>query len=258
MAGAHPTASIATTIGVACATLLVMGGILAGPAVLDCSADQRGFGACLRDHMAGSGLVSPEDEQINRPPLVSEVPAEPEMAVSEEALVSVEPAKPTGWIDAQATELASEPSAAVALKAPGGTIDVAARPPAADGAAVAATLASPKGEMRAGGANIEPTAPAQSALAPQLGAVATTGSIGALPLPWAAELIGRPPPAFEEPLVEAAVEVPAPPVAEPEAAPAAAAPPPQVVRFDPQYPNVLVLPAPAKGEDSSFRTLQLN
>ncbi len=36
------------------------------------------------------------------------------------------------------------------------------------------------------------------------------------------------------------------------------APPPVAVEFTPQYPNVIVLPPPASGDNSSFRSLQLN
>ena len=34
--------------------------------------------------------------------------------------------------------------------------------------------------------------------------------------------------------------------------------PPVVIVYNPEYPNVLVLPPPANGDDSSFRSLQLN
>jgi hypothetical protein len=36
------------------------------------------------------------------------------------------------------------------------------------------------------------------------------------------------------------------------------APPPVAIEFNPQYPNVLVLPPPTTGDNSSFRSLQLN
>jgi hypothetical protein len=35
-------------------------------------------------------------------------------------------------------------------------------------------------------------------------------------------------------------------------------PQPLMIEFNPQYPNVLVLPPPTTGDNSSFRSLQLN
>jgi hypothetical protein len=67
-----------------------------------------------------------------------------------------------------------------------------------------------------------------------------------------------------EAVAAAPVEPVAPPAArpEPEASPAAQPaepePPAPIIKYDPRFPNVLVLPPPNTGEDSSFDTLQLN
>jgi hypothetical protein len=75
-----------------------------------------------------------------------------------------------------------------------------------------------------------------------------------------------PPPAVTRPVAElkaapaerktARVPKPAPIVAKPAATPRAA--PPPVIKYDPRYPNVIVLPPPNTGANSSFATLTLN
>lgn len=292
MAGARAAASISTTIGVAFATLLVMGGILAGPAILDCSADKHGFGACLRDRIANSGLIPPEAERIDKPVLVSEVP------VSEIPGVAAEPPRLAGWIEANANEFAGMPSVSVTLTAPGGSVGaegllvgqgnasgkaILAAPTGkilADGevavnalSEIEIALAAPMGALSAMGAGNEPVSPAELTLLPKggvlragggegtapaleanaapvrgIGDLTITGSIGADPVPGGTALTAPEPLPFEEPLIKAEAEMPPLPVTDPR----------PVIRFDPQFPNVLVLPPPASGEDSSFRTLQLN
>lgn len=262
-----------------------MGGILAGPAVLDCSTDSDGLGACLRDRLVNSGLLAPIETQTDMPMLISELPVTPELPVSGEPAVAVEPPKPVGWIEARAGEFAGDMPAAAALSAPAGALDIAIAPVPVE--AGQAALVAPGGQLRAT-ATPPPVMQAELALAPKLGAlqaggglgagpsleagaaplvgpsaqIAATGGIGSGTATAAAELsaplpvpepepeaVPEPAPVFETPLVEISAELPpAPPVIEP--------PPP--IRFDPDYPNVLVLPAPASGEDSSFRTLQLN
>jgi hypothetical protein len=95
------------------------------------------------------------------------------------------------------------------------------------------------------------------------------------PVPPADELTSAVEPPPSEPAV---VDLSAEPVpSEPEGSEPSSAPPPSsepasssepeppapssepiVVEFNPQYPNVIVLPPPAVGDDSSFRSLQLN
>lgn len=261
MAGARAAASISTTVGVAFATLLVMGGILAGPAIVDCSSDSRGFGSCIRDRMANSGLFSPDTERLDRP---SALPSEPEIPVSEQPVVTIDPPpQPAGWLEANATELTSESPAAADLTAPAGTLDAAALPTMPGGTWADIALAPGQGTLAANGeVGTTTTLTANVAAVPAMGEIGATGSIGADSAIGAAELAPAVPvpepevPAFEQPLVEAVVETPPPPAPEP-VTPVAEAPPP-VISFDPNYPNVLVLPPPASGEDLSFRALQLN
>ena len=57
---ARATISVYATLGVATATVAVVGAIIVGPAILDCSRDAGAFGACLRGKAADSGLISPK------------------------------------------------------------------------------------------------------------------------------------------------------------------------------------------------------
>lgn len=256
-----------------------MGGILAGPGILDCSADKNGFGSCLRERLSLSGLVPPEAERIDKPVLVSDTP------------VAVEPPRKIGWIEANAHEFGGMPSVSVTLTAPGGSMDAAgwlagqgqiagdaaltarggkieaggdvASPSVPD---VEVALAAPLGALSATGAGNAPVLPVELTLQPKagvlgadggegltpvleanaapvrgLGDLTITGGVGSDPVPGGTILVAPEPLAFDAPLIKAEI---------------ADAPP--VIRFDPQYPNVLVLPTPDSGEDSSFRMLQLN
>src|SRR3569623_1992676 len=70
LAGARAAASVSLTIGVAFVTLLVAGGILAGPAILDCSHQSGGIGACLRAKEQDAGLL-PDVPSSSSAPAVS-------------------------------------------------------------------------------------------------------------------------------------------------------------------------------------------
>ena len=107
---------MSATVGVAAATLLVVGGILAGPAILECSRDSKGFGACLRDKVADTGLIAPDTERTERPEIVADISSEPTL-----------PQAPAGWMEANANEydppasvpvdLSSSPAAIAAVEA---------------------------------------------------------------------------------------------------------------------------------------------
>jgi len=111
LAVSRTAASLSLTIGVAVATLLVAGGILAGPSILECGRDGGTFGACLRAKAAGAGLIH------------APVVADPDKTSS----------RPDGWIAADATEYVSPPPATANLTAGAGAV-------AADG-----SVASPRG-----------------------------------------------------------------------------------------------------------------
>jgi hypothetical protein len=270
LAGHRAATSVYATLGVAAATLLVVGGILAGPSILECSRDGGSFGACLRDKAGDSGLITPDP--------------------------AVEPPAPTGWMEAAANEFDAPPSAPVELAgspaamlanelaaasdepiemaiAPAADLAAVTAPPSAETAVVA--LAGPEGEVSA---DVKPAAP------PPTGTAALnqpeTGSLSArAPVPEVAEVVIAPQPIDHADDLTSAVEPPPPEPAPVELEPVDPAPPPDepepsepvdgtpeqafsepviVVEFNPQYPNVIVLPPPAAGDNSSIRSLQLN
>jgi hypothetical protein len=267
----HAALSVSATVGVAIATLMVVGGILAGPAIIECSRDSNGFGACLRDKMAESGLISPDTEGIERPEIVADIPsAEPSA-----------PETPTGWMEANANEYEPPASAFVDLTGtpadmaaaelapvPEVPVEVAVTPPIE----LATGIASPEGDtgtvtldgaelnlVAEGAPSSEAAAPADVALVGPPGEIAVTSAMPALPVdpvtalsePKGLVAEGRGP----EEAVTTVTPEPAPAELEAEAI---EAPPPVAIEFNPQYPNVLVLPPPVTGDNSSFRSLQLN
>jgi hypothetical protein len=314
---------LSLTFGVAFATLLVVAGILAGPAVLDCSHQGGGLGACLRGKAIDSGLLPARDVPANVPTLVSS--ATPELPTLAEA------PHEAGWIEANATEYEAPPPDAARLQAPDGTLNAGGGAAGAPSAAVEVALVEPGGRITAGGAaqpaddpvghtdlladpggGLHATGsavavidPASTTLAPARGIVSATGSDGpaAAPATGAAIApmrgtplitgsIGRASsrsasalleaslvpivpslmPPLELPLVGApppvparAVPAPAAPKAAPVRKPVAKAKAPArphrsrapAIKYDPHYPNVLVLPPPNSGEDSSFATLEV-
>lgn len=290
MAASRAAASISLTIGVAFATLLVAGGILAGPAILDCSRQPDGIGACLRAKFDQSGLRQPAPA----PPAPVAVPEGP----ASEAPPTLAEARPQGWLEANATEYEAPASMGTAsLTAPAGSVAAMGSlgvPPTLPGAAAVApprgslaaggrmpsgaadpaaeiALVEPAGRLTANGAAIvRPDAAvvgrgAEPAVAP--GAAVITGSIGEGSAPHGTaslEATLEPPPAAPLPIE---VKLPPAPVApKPVAKPsvpraAAAAPshagPRRVLKADPRYPNVIVLPPPNTGENSSFATLEV-
>jgi hypothetical protein len=243
---------LSLTIGVAFATVLIVGGILAGPTILDCSHQPQSFGACLRDRVDHSRLAPVKDEPSQVPVLSSElsapsVPAPPP-SIAENG------GHPDGWLDARANEY--EPPATSALE-----------PPVLPPLPALVTPAAPVPVSSAEVAAIEPAAP------PALPPLVTPA-----PLPRPAETSSsaiaeieivpppppRPrPPATLKPKADVAKPVPKPArVAKlvPKAAPKAL-PRPNPVRtfkYDPRFPNVTVLGPPSKGSNSSFVTLATN
>jgi hypothetical protein len=99
------TASMSLMIGVAAATSLIVAGILAGPALLDCNRAPGGIAACLRAKVDATGLL-PEAPKGAAPPLAS----------------AIAPPGSPGWIDVNATELASSQNAVAALSAGEGAV----------------------------------------------------------------------------------------------------------------------------------------
>jgi hypothetical protein len=292
LAGHRATNSVYATLGVAAATLIVAGGILAGPSILECSRDAKGFGACLREKVAESGLIAPGDESVEKPDVVADISSEPSI-----------PVPPTGWMEANANEyepplsgsidLAGTPADIAAVEvvpsveapvevaiAPAAELSTAALEPDAGTAVVA--LGGPELDPIAeGGTSSEPPAPTRVALVGPDGQITAVVPILDAPIGGAAVLAQpgglQAKAAPTEPAADAAI-VPKPivppgtvTVVDPvpsEPAPVeltaeasvepAPVPEPVVIQFNPQYPNVIVLPPPTVGDNSSFRSLQLN
>lgn len=259
------------TLGAAAATLLVVGGILAGPSLIECSRDADGFGSCLREKVAESGLIAPETESVTKPEIVSDISSEPPLPTDWMEVNANEyepPIGPTVDLDGSSAELA------VAPMAPGGPLPIeVALAPAAELSAVSLAPVSDIASVSLGGPQLSLAAetatfsasdePAQVALVGPEGQIGATSPVLVAPVDAAAVLaeprglsveavipepieqlatttvLGQTPPDY--PMVELSAE-----------------PAPTVIEFDPQYPNVLVLPPPAEGDDSSFRSLQLN
>lgn len=274
--------SVSLTIGVAFATLVVVGGILAGPAILDCSHQGGGFGACLRTKVVESGLLSKDQSTVEVPVLSSEstLPVVPP-AVAEAP-------RDSGWIEANAREYEVSPSGAAQLSAVSGRLDAAGAPPRAT-EAVQVALAAPAGRIAAGGLAPAPVDPVAAQLSPDAGSLRANGNAVAiadpagtvhLPVPTGSTLItgsigptsGRAASAALraelQPLPMPLVLPPPPLPPASRAAPLRKAPQTNVtspksrrvappIKYDARYPNVIVLPKPNIGENSSFATLEV-
>lgn len=226
-------ASVNLTVAAAMATLVVVGAILAGPAILDCSKVPGGFGACLRDRLDPTPVTPPapplEDGWLDANANEYEPPASPpiELEASTAALSAVE--LPSAMV--APVEVAVAPPAA----------DLAIASPAPDAGTVSVALVGPEGTMAVAAA---PEPPADPSAAPE-------------PLVPAPDLvIPVVPPSSEPAPVVLSAEPSSEPSVEPE--PSSEPAPTLIVEFNPAYPNVIVLPAPLSGDDSAFRSLQLN
>lgn len=281
MARARAATSLSFTIGVAFVTLLVGGGILAGPSVLECSHQPRSVGACLRARIVKGGLLPAE-------------PTPPAVVSSEEPVL-----RAPGWIEANATEYETPAPGVAALRADPGQLDAFGALPGPEISAEIA-LVDPGVGIRADG--LAPTArpSAEAALMPTItGSIDATGD-GAFASGLAGEarveppLLPAPPQAtgrvggttrgqgraslapqliadlsptslltdLVAPVVPRAMppRLPPRPLAPPKTTSQARPAPeaqPRPPKYDPRYPNVLVLPPPNTGENSSFATLEV-
>jgi hypothetical protein len=225
------------TAAAAMATLVVVGAILAGPAILDCSRTPGGFGACLRDRLDPTPVTPPapplEDGWLDANANEYAPPASP----------PVELEASTATLSAADLPSASVAPAEVAIAPP--AVDLAIASPAPDSGTASIALIGPQGTMAV---EATPVPPAASSAAPE-------------PLVPAPDLaIPVAPPSSEPaPVVLSAEPSSEPPQPEPSVEPAPSSEPPTLtVEFNPTYPNVIVLPAPLTGDDSAFRSLQLN
>lgn len=177
MAGARAAASLSLTIAVAFATLLVVGGILAGPSILDCARDARHLGACLHGKLEQGGLLpAPAPIPVQRPI----VPSEPAPPIVAEAPHSA------GWIEANATEYEMPAAPGAELSAAQGLVDAGGLAPSAVELTAEVALAAPlgfidtKGSLDAG----SPTT-ADVALSTTQGRLDASGSLPAVTGPSA-------------------------------------------------------------------------
>jgi hypothetical protein len=230
-------ASVNLTIAAAMATLVAVGGILAGPAILDCSKTPGGFGACLRDRLDRS------------PPVPLGPPIE------------------DGWLDANANEYEPPSSPPVDLEASPAALSASELPSAS---AVPAEVAiAPPSDLAVASPVLDMPTATVALLGPE-----GTLAVAAVPGPSADPSVARqplvptpdlaipvePPSSEPAPVVLSAESSSEPPSPEPtpvEPEPSLE-PPTLIVEFNPAYPNVIVLPTPLTGEDSSFRSLEFN
>jgi len=271
--------SVYATLGVAAATLAAVGAILVGPSILECSRDAGGFGACLRGKAADNGLVSNE--------ISSEQPAPAGWmeAIANEyeppASVPVELEGTAADLLAAAAEISSSEAVEVAV-AP--AAEVATTAPAQEEPAVSVALVGPEGALSADVVPVDVAPDAPAVLSQPGDGILTADTpsqpavdiaIAVEPVPPADDLTSAvEPPPTEPAVVDLSAEPlpsepessepssePAPP-SEPEPSsepqPPAPSSEPIVVEFNPQFPNVILLPPPTEGDDSSFRSLQLN
>ena len=318
MTGARAATSLSLTIGIAFATLLVAGGIVTGPAILDCSHNPDGFGACLRGKVVQTGLLPADARPLPLSALSSELSS---AELTSPPIVAAVPLPKPGWMAANATEYEPPPPSVAALSGEPGRVDAAGTAPGAAEAAAEIALAEPAGEMRARGLiPAGDNSGAEVALAEPAGrlsvdgaavAISRTGDVSLVPRVGSIEASGRGLPgatasgrAITEPLPQGRSVVsgrigrnasaagraalaatlvadlsPAPALEQIAVAPQILPPkldprrltsPPRAaalrdpkpmpsppVKYDPRYPNVLVLPPPNRGENSSFATLEV-
>lgn len=146
------------------------GGILAGPAILDCSHQPAGIGACLRAKVQDAGFL-PDDP--------SSAPA-----VSVQTAAPPAETRPQGWLEANANEYEAPASTGSAdLSPPIGTIGaVGIAPITSPGPRGAAAITAPTGDIAATGQPLPaPDATAEVALAQPIGRLSATGTIVAQP-----------------------------------------------------------------------------
>ena len=257
MAGARAAASLSLTIGVAFVTILVMGGILAGPAILDCSHQPQSFGVCLRDHLDHSRLLPVVNEPSQVPVLSSETPAPPVVApVPEPPSRVADTGHPDGWLDARANEYEPPGTSELAPPPP--------PPPLPDLVTPPSPLPVP---IETGGpavAEIEilpPPPPLPDLLTPPVPlprpidtSSSAVAEIEVLPPPPPHQrpvtTVVKPKAEVKKPVTKPARVAKAVPKAPPRPKP------PRTFKNDPRFPNVTVLQAPARGSNSSFVALE--
>jgi hypothetical protein len=267
---ARAATSVYATLGVAAATLVVVGAIIAGPSILDCSKDPGGFGACLRDKLGDSGLTT-SDVSSELPPAggwMEAVANEYEPPVSTPVELEGTPA------DLLAEAAISSVSAAVEV-AVAPAAELATLAPAQEEVAVSVALVGPEGALSVdvAVANLEPdttvalSEPVDGTLVAETPSEAVVDVAVAIePIDPADDLTSavEPPPSEPAPVELSAEPLPPEPSSEPVLPPQPEPPAPFssepaiVIEFNPNYPNVIVLPPPTEGDNSSIRTLQLN
>lgn len=168
MAESRAVASLSLTIGVAVATLLVTGAIVAGPAILDCSRTPGGVGACLHARAVDHGLLH-------------ETPAP-----------STDPPHAAGWIEANATEYDAPPASSAILLPGTGRIGAEGTTRASGQLAADVAVGPDNGGLLARGTASSPAPDVRLSL------TGPNGGLGATATESAATPATRPPPAFDD------------------------------------------------------------
>ncbi len=223
MAGARAAASLSLTIGVAFVTVLVMGGILAGPTIIDCSHQPSSFGACLRDHL-DHARFGPAPEQ---PSQVIELPSQtPLTTLPPPAIPVTQPEidHGEGWLDARANEYA-----------PPRIPDAVPPPLPALPELVTPSLPPPAASSEVAEIEVLPPPPH--------------------PRPAPSPTI-KPKADIKQPVTKPVHTARVTPQPVPKPRPVTKPRPVRTFTNDPRFPHVTVLPAPAKGANSSFVTLE--
>ncbi|HVY52433.1 MAG TPA: hypothetical protein VHA07_12845 [Devosia sp.] len=148
------------TLGIALATLLVAGGIVAGPALVDCTGTPAGLGACLHAKAVDNGLLHET--------LPSAMPA---------------PGRPAGWIEANATEYDAPGVSGAILSPKAGRIGAGGLAPSSGELTADVSISPDRGGLLAGGASFAPAPEARLSLMGPAGELRASLSLPQSPRP---------------------------------------------------------------------------
>jgi hypothetical protein len=171
---------VSLTIGVAVATCVVVVGILAAPAIVDCSREPGGLGACLRGKLDDSGLLGKK-------------PTVPVVTTAEvPVVVPVPRPRPAGWIEANATEYHPDPPAVAVLSGDSGILAAHGLAPTVPKAEALVALVEPDGILDATGDAGAIAPDGTVALAGEDGLLAANGTVPTANAPDAQVALAEP------------------------------------------------------------------
>lgn len=271
MAKAGPS-TLVTTIGAATATLVVTTTILAWPTISDCSSEGADLAACLRDRFVGLPAEAPprDDAWMAAHATETQLPSVPGVELTVEYAGTLKGAPAV--ITPQALDIELIPTKEVAtiavtrenppplVEISGAPSELGAKMVASSGVAASpVALGGSTGAIWAEGLDLKAAPSVAAEISPVLdGSLVASGpepdvsSVEAVPI----EAVGLPIalPLVADPVAPVAVTLTADSAPEPAPITEPDAPPP-IIEFNPVFPNVIVLPSPVTGENSSIRTL---